>query len=444
MTKKILISLSVIGIVAAMVIGGTIAYFSDTETSTGNTFTAGAIDLKIDNDSWYNGELRQDLGWELDELTGHLFFDYEDLKPGDWGEDTVSLHVFDNDAWACVDLYITKNDDMSSTEPELEAGDVQEDPQNIWDGELAKELQFIFWVDDGDNVLEVGENVLLQGSASAALQSGLHYTLADAYENNIGGSPEDPLIGGQTYYIGKAWCYGVLLQETQPQDGDNSPLIHPGITCNGEPVSNKSQTDNMMVDVSFYVEQARNNAQFQCSSHYEPVDMKVQDLENKDDSWVIKANDGIYGTLVYSTDASTFHGTVVGQGLEKNAKYQITLNGPGSCTVIDDNLANFGANLFQSGYWDNNWSPNLASTCSGTPGEGIYNMNLTNDHYTVMSDAMGNLSYSFNLALPSGTYSDVKVLVKKMLDDHVTPWVDSSTEHTTNLFETAAITFTVQ
>jgi len=432
MNKKILISLTVISVVAAIAIGGTIAYFSDTETSTGNTFTAGAIDLKIDNDSWYNGVLREDLGWELDDLTGHLFFDYEDLKPGDWGEDTVSLHVFDNDAWACVDLYITKNDDMSSTEPELEAGDAQEDPQSIWDGELAEELQFIFWVDDGDNVLEVGENVLLQGPASAALQSGLHYTLADADENNVGGSPGDPLIGGQTYYIGKAWCYGTLEENRIPSGQGISPADSPGIICNGEPVDNWSQTDNMMVDVSFYVEQERNNPSFQCSSHYTPVDMAIQDLENKDSSWNVIAGDDIYGTLVYSMDALTFHGTVVGQGLEKNAKYQITLNGPGPCANTDDNLANFGANLFQSGYWDNNWSPNLVSTCSG------------NDHYTVMSDAMGNLSYSFNLALPSGTYSDVKVLVKKMLDNHASPWVDTSTEHTTNLMETAAITFTVQ
>ncbi len=49
MNKKILISLSVIGVVAAVAIGGTIAYFSNTETSAGNIFVAGAIDLKIDH-----------------------------------------------------------------------------------------------------------------------------------------------------------------------------------------------------------------------------------------------------------------------------------------------------------------------------------------------------------------------------------------------------------
>lgn len=45
--KKILISFSVIGVVAAIAIGGTIAYFSDTETSTGNTITAGILELEI-------------------------------------------------------------------------------------------------------------------------------------------------------------------------------------------------------------------------------------------------------------------------------------------------------------------------------------------------------------------------------------------------------------
>ena len=47
--KKILVSLSIIGVVAAIAIGGTIAYFSDVETSTGNTISAGTIDLVVNN-----------------------------------------------------------------------------------------------------------------------------------------------------------------------------------------------------------------------------------------------------------------------------------------------------------------------------------------------------------------------------------------------------------
>jgi predicted ribosomally synthesized peptide with SipW-like signal peptide len=48
--KKILISLAIIGVVAAIAVGATVAYFSDTETSIGNTFTAGSLDLKLSND----------------------------------------------------------------------------------------------------------------------------------------------------------------------------------------------------------------------------------------------------------------------------------------------------------------------------------------------------------------------------------------------------------
>ena len=49
MNKKIIISLSVIGAIAAIAIGGTMAYFSDTENSNGNTFTAGTLNLTVDD-----------------------------------------------------------------------------------------------------------------------------------------------------------------------------------------------------------------------------------------------------------------------------------------------------------------------------------------------------------------------------------------------------------
>jgi len=46
--KKILISLSIIAVVAVVSIGITTAYFSDTETSEKNTMAAGTMDLNID------------------------------------------------------------------------------------------------------------------------------------------------------------------------------------------------------------------------------------------------------------------------------------------------------------------------------------------------------------------------------------------------------------
>jgi len=55
--KKILFSIAGIVAVAALVVTSTGALFSDTETSTGNVFTAGAIDLKVDHKmASYNGQ----------------------------------------------------------------------------------------------------------------------------------------------------------------------------------------------------------------------------------------------------------------------------------------------------------------------------------------------------------------------------------------------------
>ena len=47
MDKKILVSMMVIGLVATLAGAGLYAYFSDTETSTSNTFTAGTLDISL-------------------------------------------------------------------------------------------------------------------------------------------------------------------------------------------------------------------------------------------------------------------------------------------------------------------------------------------------------------------------------------------------------------
>jgi predicted ribosomally synthesized peptide with SipW-like signal peptide len=260
--KRIILSLSVIAVVAAVAVGATTAFFSDTETSEGNTFMAGAIDLKIDNMSYYNGEFSEGTSWQLADLTDELFFDFHDLKPGDWGEDTISLHVDNNDAWVCADIELTANDDVSSMEPELTAGDVEEDAQDLWDGELADELEFIFWVDDEDNVLEIDEmdRILMWGPASELFDE-TTYPIADSQFSIT----EGPLAGEETYFIGKAWCFGDLEPNpVEPGEGVD-PTVDPGIDCYGEPVTNMSQSDMVMGNVTFTAVQSRNNEGFVCN-----------------------------------------------------------------------------------------------------------------------------------------------------------------------------------
>jgi len=311
--KKILKSILTIALVTTVVVGASQAFFSDTETSAGNTLDAGAIDLKIDNDSWYNGEWQDGMSWELDELAGHLFFNYYDLKPGDWGEDTISLHVYDNDAYICADVTLTSSEENDITEPESKLNDDGET------GELAKEINFIWWADDGDNVLETKEegSVVWSNLGDAWLNQAHTIALADSQVNiwNPGKGP-GPVTGGENYFIGKAWCYGELAMVPVPGDEGINPGENSGIHCNGEPVTNISQTDSATLDVSFTAVQSRHNEGFVCGSN-----RTVLRLENKTAGYVPILGDGMYGTLEFKSSYPTFLYSLNVYGLQPGVEY---------------------------------------------------------------------------------------------------------------------------
>ena len=169
--KRILLSVGAIVFAAAVVVGATGAFFSDTETSTGNTFTAGSIDLKLDSQSHYAGLVCNSSGtWQLEDSTttrpdlinkdcdgtwtetdlgaAHTFFNFTDLKPGDEGENTISIHVYDNDAWLRYRSDKTQNLENDCNEAESESGDTTcgtGDDQ----GELGENLDWHVWLDQG-------------------------------------------------------------------------------------------------------------------------------------------------------------------------------------------------------------------------------------------------------------------------------------------------------
>lgn len=296
---RLLLSIGSIAVAVGLLVSGTVAFFSDTESSVGNVFAAGAFDLEIDNESYYNGNVcavdvndideDQDVAeyvWQgasdypvagtscstsfvpsnLDEGDGLLFFDFTDVKPGDEGEDTISIHT-QNDAWVCLDLTLTADDDVSTTEPER-AVDVEEDAGNIFDGELADGIEFFWWADDGDNVYETGENGITDGVVSlATLDQTFPVALADS-ENNVWGDEEGtPIPGEETVYIAKAWCLGDLTLTPDAQDGGDlgkNPSVVSGVSCDGDDLGNEFQSDSASLDISFTAIQARNNDDFTC------------------------------------------------------------------------------------------------------------------------------------------------------------------------------------
>lgn len=304
--KSITHSTLTLATAAALIgVGATGAFFSDTETSSGGTFAAGVIDLMVGNESYYNGNVCTDvdLGDGVDfrwqgaaeypmpgtacvvswadatrSLVGKLFFAFADLKPDDEGEDTISLTVDTNDAWACMEVSLTSNDDVSSVEPELDAGDSSEDTEDVWDGELARALQFIWWADDGDNVLESDEyptRVLSSGVQTlydlATSTGSFRVALADS-ATNVWTGTVGPLLAGETYHIGKAWCFGTLTPAPVSAGQGVSPAVDPGVVCNGTaiPEVDRIQTDGVTLDVSFLAQQARHDSAYVCPERYGP------------------------------------------------------------------------------------------------------------------------------------------------------------------------------
>lgn len=143
MTKQLITSLSIIGLVAAIAIGGTIAYFSDTETSIGNTFGAGEIDLKIDMQCDRTG-----CGFPLKDLNYDPLFYYCDIKPGDSHNTTLSFHVYNNDAWGRIVIDGLKNFEYGCNEPESIVDTTCQTPGD-GEGELAQNMYFSVWLDEG-------------------------------------------------------------------------------------------------------------------------------------------------------------------------------------------------------------------------------------------------------------------------------------------------------
>jgi predicted ribosomally synthesized peptide with SipW-like signal peptide len=282
--KKIVLSLAAIVFVGALAAGATGAFFSDSETSTGNTFTAGAIDLKIDSQAHYNGNTCTEVTagifqwtgqsaypvpgtpcdgtWSLTDLgITNKFFNFGDVKPGDNGEDTVSLHIDNNPAWACVDIRTTSNDENTHTQPEINAGDASAGP--VGNGELAQNIHFFTWLDNattsgavlGDNIWQAGEPILYGPAALSDVGATTTLALADSVTNGA-----TPLSPSATNYIGLAWCAGTLNVSV------------PGtISCDGSTMGNQSQTDSATADITFRVEQSRNNANFRCVPNQEVV-----------------------------------------------------------------------------------------------------------------------------------------------------------------------------
>jgi len=177
--------------------------------------------------------------WAETDLTDEQFFNYGDVKPGDWGRNLLSFHVTDNDAWMCLKAKNVVDDENVVVDPE--------NPDSTPLGELDSNLDMFAWRDLNNNgVYEPG------GTNNEPM---LRHSFFDVFfdlpinDSTIGG----PFAPNVTQYIGLGWCAGTW----QGLPGTNP-------TCNGGTMPNNVQTDKLLADLEAYTEQWRNNPNFMC------------------------------------------------------------------------------------------------------------------------------------------------------------------------------------
>ncbi len=175
--KRILISLMTIALVSALIGGGIYAYFSDVETSTGNTFTAGTLDLNLDGGN-----------------TNVVKFTVSNVKPGDSGGGTWTVaNVGSIAGYLDLESISVSEAIGTTTDPEL----ADEVPPGTDTAQLGNYLLVHMFIDTNNNgSWDAGEtNILGTNAAPVAIN-----TIAGSYALDL-----SLAASGGTNYITLLW-----------------------------------------------------------------------------------------------------------------------------------------------------------------------------------------------------------------------------------------------
>jgi predicted ribosomally synthesized peptide with SipW-like signal peptide len=177
--------------------------------------------------------------------------DLEDVKPGDSGTVSVSLHLFDNPGYVWLNGGLVEARENGRTEPEASDGDetgAADEVATTLDGdvELLDEIRATIWYDhDGDATVGADEPVLLGGNDDPTanptlrqvlglLSTGTGLPLDGEGTVGVGAAGRACFENSTTYYVGVRW---------------ELPVDH----------ANEIQSDSVTFDLGFYAEQCRHN-----------------------------------------------------------------------------------------------------------------------------------------------------------------------------------------
>ena len=148
--------------------------------------------------------------------------DLDDVKPGDSGAVSFSLHLFDNPGYVWLNGGLVEARENGHTEPEASDPDTTGAPDevttNLDNGvELLDEIRVTVWYDaDGDGEIDAGDPVLLGGNADptanptlrqllALLSTGNGIPLAGDADTGADAAGRACFENSTTYYVGFRW-----------------------------------------------------------------------------------------------------------------------------------------------------------------------------------------------------------------------------------------------
>lgn len=251
--KRAVLALAMLALVASAGFLGTRAFFSDTETSQGNVFAAGSLDLEIGIEG-----AGSDDNFAPKSIPGNQsLFIFEDMIPGDTGTGYFRLES-SQDAWACLAADVTGEDENNRLAQEENAGD---STPNI--GELQDYMEIAIWEANGtanaDGLVGPNETETLRVMTLEEFANGNYYAIQDS------ASGDNPLLAGQEVDHEFAYCFGKF-----ERNNNGTPKVENNmLSCDGGAFgtdTNQAQTDRVEATLHFYAEQMQNNDDFVCSS----------------------------------------------------------------------------------------------------------------------------------------------------------------------------------
>jgi hypothetical protein len=211
----------------------------------------------------------------------------------------------------CATVNNVQDKDNTQTEPEADV-----DTDGLTSGELDSELEMVIWEDDGDNILEEGEEVLANTDNAQGIVG--TYSL---YTPQTGAIPATT-----TKYLGVYWCFG------------DATVSGTTISCNGASAGNVAQTDSLSADITFYVEQARNNSGFTCNRSTTTAPVTRLTLGKS----ILQDNTSPVDESLWALTASgTTAGTGVISGIEASSAVSSAVVVAGSYALTESVVAGF-------------------------------------------------------------------------------------------------------